>query len=85
MIIQELAKDIWENIKEIESAKALSFYARNLHTLLWKEVINMKVIYEYSGCQDVRFFKDEKEFNEWLTRQIIVQPDIKIIETVKES
>ena len=44
----------------------------------------MKVIYECSGCQDVRFFKDEKEFNEWLTRQIIVQPDTKIIETVKE-
>ena len=48
-------------------------------------MINMKVIYERSGCQDVRFFKDEKAYKEWLTRQIIVQPDTKIIETVKES
>lgn len=41
----------------------------------------MKVIYECFGCEDIRFFKDEKEFNEWLERQLIVQPDTKIINT----
>lgn len=45
----------------------------------------MKVIYERSGCNDVRFFKNEEEFNEWLERQLVIQPDTKILEIVKES
>ena len=60
-------------------------YTRKLHLLLWKEMIVMKVIYERSGCKDVRFFKKEEEFNEWLERQLVVQPDTKILEIVKES
>lgn len=48
-------------------------------------MIVMKVIYERSGCKDVRFFKKEEEFNEWLERQLVVQPDTKILEIVKES
>ncbi len=45
----------------------------------------MTVIYERSGCQDIRFFKDEEEFNEWLMRERLIQPDVKIIEIRKES
>lgn len=45
----------------------------------------MKVIYKRSGCEDIRFFKDKEEFNEWLERQLIVQPDTEIIEIKEES
>lgn len=45
----------------------------------------MKVIYERSGCRDIRFFKDKEEFNEWLERQLIVQPDTEIVEIEEES
>ena len=45
----------------------------------------MKVVYERSGCKDIRFFKNEEEFNEWLERQLIVQPDTKNIEIEEES
>ena len=34
----------------------------------------MMVTYERSGCKDIRFFKNKEELNEWLERQLIVQP-----------
>lgn len=45
----------------------------------------MMVTYERSGCKDIRFFKNKEELNEWLERQLIVQPDTKIIEIKDES
>jgi hypothetical protein len=47
-------------------------------------IIVLIVTYERSGCQDIRYFKDKEEFDEWLPRQLEVQPDIKIIETKEE-
>lgn len=44
-----------------------------------------KVIYECGGCQDIRFFKDEKEFDEWFERQLLINPDTKIIIKQKEE
>lgn len=44
----------------------------------------MKVVYERCGCSDIRFFKDEEEFKEWLERQLVIQPDTKIIEIIEE-
>ena len=49
------------------------------------EVINMlTVTYEYGGCQDIRFFKDEEEFDDWKQRQFSINPDTKIIDVKEE-
>ncbi len=39
------------------------------------------VFYEKAGCLDMRSFKDGEEFNEWYSRQIVVNPDTKCLAT----
>ena len=45
----------------------------------------LKVIYNRAGCDDMRFFKDSDEFEEWLKRQYEIAPDTIIIEIKEES
>lgn len=43
----------------------------------------LKFYLRRSGCNDIRYFKDIDEFNEWAIRQLEVQPDTEIIDIVE--
>lgn len=45
----------------------------------------LTVTYERNGCQDIRFFKDREEFDDWHQRQLVINPDTEIIEVKEES
>lgn len=45
----------------------------------------LTVTYEHDGCQDIRFFKNGEEFNHWLQRQLVINPDTEIIEIKEKS
>ncbi len=48
-------------------------------------IIVLTVTYERARCQDIRFFKDKKEFDDWYQRQLVINPDTKIISVKEES
>lgn len=52
---------------------------------LMEVIIMLTVTYEHDGCQDIRFFKNREEFNDWLQRQLVINPDTEIIEVKEES
>lgn len=45
----------------------------------------LTVMYERAGCRDIRYFRDNEEFDEWLGRQLDAQPDTKIIFIEKDE
>lgn len=48
-------------------------------------IIVFTVIYNRAGCDDIRFFKNREEYEEWLKRQYELAPDTKIVEIKEES
>lgn len=48
-------------------------------------IIVLLVVYERSGCQDIRHFENTEELNEWMKRQLVINPDTKIIDMSEES